>query len=72
MFRIKKETSEYAAKSVRLPVEMIRQIQILADENNLSFNRVIIQCIEYALDNMENDTKEERSRSKKTDINAGM
>ncbi|MBR1722192.1 MAG: Arc family DNA-binding protein [Treponema sp.] len=49
MFKIRRESAEYESKSLRLPVEMIEQVQRLADENNLSFNRVIIQCVEYAL-----------------------
>lgn len=52
MFTIKKEFSEYENKSLRLPKEIITQVQELATENNLSFNRVVIQCIEYALQNM--------------------
>lgn len=52
MFTIKKEFSEYENKSLRLPKELITQVQELATENNLSFNRVVIQCIEYALQNM--------------------
>ena len=52
MFTIKKEFSEYENKSLRLPKEIIMQVQELATENNLSFNRVVIQCIEYALQNM--------------------
>lgn len=52
MFTIKKEFSEYENKSLRLPKELIAQVQELATENNISFNKVVIQCIEYALQNM--------------------
>lgn len=53
MFKLKKDYIEYENKSLRLPKDLIVQVQELADENNLSFNRVIIQCIEYALQNIE-------------------
>ena len=53
MFRIKPESVEYESKSLRLPVEMVEEVQRLANENNLSFNRVIIQCVEYALEHLE-------------------
>ena len=53
MFRLKKDFSEYENKSLRLPKELIIQVQNLADSNNLSFNKVVIQCIEYALQNMD-------------------
>lgn len=53
MFRIKKEATEYENKSLRLPKDLIDKVQALANKNNLSFNKVVIQCIECALDNME-------------------
>ncbi len=52
MFQLKKEFNEYENKSLRLPKELINTINTLAEENNMSFNKVVIQCIEYALDNM--------------------
>lgn len=56
MFSIKKDRIEYENKSLRLPVDLIEKVQILADENELSFNRVVIQCIDYALEHMEEET----------------
>ena len=53
MFKLKKEATEYENKSLRLPKDRIDEVQALANKNNLSFNKVVIQCIEYALDNME-------------------
>jgi len=50
MFAIKKDYVEYENKSLRLPKDLIDEIQTLANENNLSFNKVVIQCIEYALE----------------------
>ena len=55
MFKIQKDYSDYEYKSLRLPTELIKQFQTLADINNLSFNKVVIQCIEYALNDMESD-----------------
>ena len=54
MFTLKKEFAEYENKSLRLPKDLINTVQQLANENNMSFNKVVIQCIEYALDNMDN------------------
>lgn len=53
MFKLKKEYVEYENKSLRLPKDLIIKVQQLANENNMSFNRVVIQCIEYALENTE-------------------
>lgn len=53
MFKLKKEYAEYENKSVRLPKDLIVEIQQLAKENEMSFNKVVIQCIEYALEHAE-------------------
>jgi len=53
VFKLKKEYVEYENKSLRLPKDLITKVQEMANKNNMSFNRVIIQCIEYALDNAE-------------------
>ena len=51
-FELKKEFSEYDYKSLRLPKELIDKVQQLANQKNTSFNKVVIQCIDYALDNL--------------------
>ena len=57
MFKLHKEANAYENKSVRLPVDLIEEVQHLADKNNLSFNKVVIECIRYALDNLGDNTK---------------
>lgn len=59
-FRLKKEYTEYEYKSLRLPKPLIEQVQKLADENSMSFNKVVIQSIEFALDNMEPPQKKKQ------------
>lgn len=53
MFKLKADYTEYENKSLRLPKDLIEQVQTLANENNMSFNKVVIQCIEYALSDMD-------------------
>ncbi len=55
MFELKKDFSEYENKSLRLPKELIDKVQDLANKNNMSFNKVVIQCIEYDLNNMQEE-----------------
>jgi hypothetical protein len=55
MFKIKRERIEYENKTIRMPVKMIANIQKLANKNDVSFNNVAIQCMEYALEHMEED-----------------
>lgn len=50
MFEIKKE--EYFNRTVRMPSSLIERIDALANENDISFNKLVIQCCEYALENI--------------------
>ncbi|MBQ6946528.1 MAG: hypothetical protein IJN42_00640 [Clostridia bacterium] len=54
-FVIKK--SQSANKTIRMPDDLIEQLQALANKNDISFNQVVIQCCQYALDNLESDQK---------------
>ena len=53
MFSVKKDRVQYENKSLRLPIDLIEKVQGLADKNDISFNKVVIQCIDYALDHMD-------------------
>lgn len=57
MLQIKKEYSDYVTKTFRLPREIIDQLDGLAQTYNTSVNKVVIQCLEYALDNVSDDEK---------------
>ncbi len=54
MFKIEKG-SECENKTFRLPVELIERLAVLASRNNISMNKLVIQCLNYALDNLEED-----------------
>lgn len=42
-FKIKQEYTDYENKSLRLPEVLIDKVQDLANNNNQSFNKVVIQ-----------------------------
>ena len=44
--------------SVRIPKALLQRVDKLAVDNSLSRNELLMQCIEYALDNLENDSKD--------------
>lgn len=46
-FSVKKQTK--SNKTIRMPDELIDQLQTLADQNDTSFNQVVVQCCRYAL-----------------------
>ncbi|MCI8963970.1 MAG: hypothetical protein HFG37_09700 [Eubacterium sp.] len=56
-FKIKQDYTDYEYKSLRLPKILIDKTQILANKNGLSFNKVVIQCIEFALENLDETKK---------------
>lgn len=53
LFEIKKFQS--SNKTIRMPDELINKLQKLADKNDISFNQLVVQCCQFALENM-NDT----------------
>lgn len=50
-FKIKKQ--EYENRTFRLPVELLEQLNKLASDKNISLNQLVVQCCEYAIDNMD-------------------
>lgn len=53
MFKIQKGYNSHVSKTFRLPEELVEKLDKLAFENNLSLNQLVIQCLNYALENME-------------------
>ena len=57
MFKIRKGYDS-ESKTFRLPVELIEKLEILATKNKLSLNQLVIQGLEYAVDNLvDNENK---------------
>ena len=58
MFEIKSE--QKSNKTIRMPDDLIDRLQKTADNNNISFNQLVVQCCEYALNDMKsNDEKKD-------------
>ncbi len=51
MFKVKKV--EHINKTFRLPVELVKKMEALAQNRGVSLNNLVIQCCEYALENIE-------------------
>ena len=57
-------------KSLRLPENLINDIQILADLKNISFNKAVIELLDFSLKNLdENDEKLIEKKRKDFDPN---
>ncbi len=54
MFKIQKGY-DTVSKTFRLPIELVEKMDSLAYKYNLSLNQLVVQCLNYALDNLEED-----------------
>ncbi|MBQ2793675.1 MAG: toxin-antitoxin system HicB family antitoxin [Clostridia bacterium] len=52
-FKIKK--TEYVNKTFRIPTELLAKLEALAQTKDVSLNNLVLQCCEYALDNIEDE-----------------
>ena len=53
-FVVKKEEDKISSinRTIRLKPEYFDKLSELSEKNNISFNKVVNQCIEYALKNL--------------------
>ena len=58
MFEIKKVQS--FNKTIRMPEDLIDKLEILANKNEISFNQLVVQCCEYALENLGDNNKNKK------------
>ena len=57
-FKLPKSIEEKSVlKTIRLKNATLKKIELLSKKSNLSVNRIINECLEYALDNISNDEK---------------
>ncbi len=54
-FQIKKGCSSAESKTFRFPETLNSKLEKLAKENSISLNNLVVQCLEFALENIENE-----------------
>ncbi len=59
------ENHSGVSKTLRLPENIVNDIQNLANLKNLSFNKVVISLLEFSLNNLDEKDKEELEKLKK-------
>ena len=55
MFIVKKHES--TNKSIRMPNDLIEALEKIAVDKELSFSALVVQCCQYALNDMEEEPK---------------
>ena len=46
---------ESVNKTFRIPVHIVKELEQLAGTYNTSVNKIVVQCLEYALENISDD-----------------
>ena len=59
------ENHSGVSKTLRLPENIVEDIQNLANFKNLSFNKVVISLLEFSLNNLDEEDKEELKKLQK-------
>ncbi|MGF6906162.1 hypothetical protein [Fusobacterium sp. PH5-44] len=67
MFKIEKGY-DTITKTFRLPEEMVIQLEKIAHTNKLSLNQLVIQCLNFAINNLVEEDTDKNRTSKPTDI----
>lgn len=52
-FKIEKE--EYVNKTFRMNKKLVDRLETICNEKNISLNKLVVKCINYALDNLEDE-----------------
>lgn len=52
-FMFKIEKIEMINKTFRLPLQLVEELQVVAQNKGISLNKLVEKCCEYALDNLE-------------------
>lgn len=47
------EREEFVNKTFRIPKPLIDKMSQISNEKNISLNKLVIMCVEYALNDME-------------------
>ncbi len=59
------ENHSGVSKTLRLPENVVDDIQNLANLKNLSFNRIVISLLEFSLNNLDEKDREELKKLQK-------
>lgn len=57
MFKIQRGY-DTVSKTFRLPIELVENLDSLAYKYNLSLNQLVVQCLNYAIENLDESETE--------------
>lgn len=58
-FQVSKDEDKISSinRTIRLKPEVFEQLMFLSESSGVSFNKIVNQCIEYALDSMKDEVE---------------
>ena len=59
-FVIKKHSA--SNRTIRIPDDLCKVMTEIAEQKDISFNQLVVQCCEYALKNLKMDTEDTTSK----------
>ncbi len=51
----KVEREEYVNKTFRIEKKLIDELEVICNKKNISLNKLVVKCIRYALENLDDD-----------------
>ena len=54
-FQIKKGCPSVVSKTFRFPESLNSELEKIAKENNISLNNLVVQCLEFAIENINSE-----------------
>ena len=63
MFKIEKGY-DAVTKTFRLPADLVDELELLAQQNKISLNKLVIQSLQYALDNIDREDMNDTDKRK--------
>lgn len=65
MFEINKP--EYVNKTFRMPLELVKTMEAVAQENGVSLNNLVVQCCRYAINDLSESSNDGAVQNNKMD-----
>lgn len=64
MFKVQRGYDGMVTKTFRLPEELVKKLLSIAGKNELSLNKLVTQCLEYAVENIDKNDLPDEMREK--------
>lgn len=57
MFVVQRDYDDYQNKTFRIPTMLVKKLEQVANNNNISLNKLVIQALEYSLSELDDSSR---------------